>query len=74
MIAQTDADKLDIDKLKTVPNYLNDLKSKANDISIDKLKTVPVKLQKLSGVVDKVVDKKAVYGQLLATVNDIDTS
>ena len=39
---KSDADKLDIDKLKNVPSGLNSLKSKADKLDIDKLVSVPL--------------------------------
>ena len=54
---KTNIDKLDTDKLKTVPGNLNNLESKVNEMYIDKLKTVPGELKKLSNVVDKYVFK-----------------
>ena len=41
-----DDDKLDIDKLKTVPANLNNFKSKVDTLDVDKLKTVPVDLKR----------------------------
>ena len=48
---QTEVDKLDIDKLKSLPNDLSNLKSKASKLDIDKLAPAPVELSKLSNVV-----------------------
>ena len=41
-------DKLDIDKLKNVPNHLSNLKSKVDKLNVDKLVPVSVDLSKLS--------------------------
>ena len=41
-----DVDKLDIDKLKNVPNNLSNLKSKVDKLDVDKLVPVPVNLSK----------------------------
>ena len=41
---KSDVDKLDTDKLKSVPNALSNLKSKLNKLDIDKLETTPVNL------------------------------
>ena len=48
---QTEVDKLDINKLKSLPNDLRNLKSKVSKLDIDKLAPVPVELSKLSNVV-----------------------
>ena len=61
---KTDALKTDLDSLKTEVDKLN----------IDKLAPVPVDLSKLSDVVKNDVVKKAIYDQLAAKVNNIDTS
>ena len=45
---KSDADKLDIDKLKNVATDLKKLKSKVDKIDVDKLGPVPVDLTKLS--------------------------
>ena len=51
-------DKLDIDKLKSLPNNLSNLKTEVNKLDIDKLVPVPVNLSKLSNVIkNKVVEK-----------------
>ena len=44
-------DKLDIDKLKDVPNNLSNLKSKADKLDVDKLVPFPVDLSQLIDVV-----------------------
>ena len=46
-------DKLDTDKLKSVPTSLNNLESKANKISTHKLKIVLVDFKKLNDLVEK---------------------
>ena len=48
---KSDLDKLDIDKLKSVPSNLSNLKSKVDKLDVDKLIPVPVDLSKLSDVV-----------------------
>ena len=48
---KTEIDKLDIDKLKILPNNLSNLKSKLDKLDINKLVPVPVGLSKLSNVV-----------------------
>ena len=57
--------------LKT--NLVN-LKTEFDKLDIDKLAQVPVDLSKLSDVVKNDVVKKTVYDQLVAKVNNIDTS
>ena len=51
-------DKLDIDKLKSVPTTLSNLKRKVAKLDIGKLETTPVGLRKLSNVVKTGVVKK----------------
>ena len=53
---------------------LASLKTEVDKLDIDKLAPVPVDMSKLSDVVQKDVVKKAVYDQLAAKVNNIDTS
>ena len=50
------------------------LKTKVDKLDIDTLLPVPVDLSKLSDVVKNDVVKKAVYDNLAAKVNNIDTS
>ena len=45
---KTKVDKLDIGKLKNLPNNLGNLKNKVHKLDIDKLVSVPVDLSKLS--------------------------
>ena len=47
----TEVDKLGIDKLKSLPTNLSNLKSKVGKLDIDKLAPVPVDLSKLSNLV-----------------------
>ena len=49
--AKSDVDKLDIDKLKSVPSNLGNLKSKADKSDVDKLAHASVDLSKLRDVV-----------------------
>ena len=53
---------------------LANLKTEVDKLDIDKLAPVPVDLSKLSDVVKNDVVKKTVYDQLVAKVNNIDTS
>ena len=53
---------------------LASLKTEVDKLDIDKLAPVPVDLSKLSDVVKNDVVKKAIYDQLAAKVNNIDTS
>ena len=55
---KSDADKLDIDKLKNLPTNLNNLKGKVDKLDVDKLVPVPVDLSKLSDAVKNDVVKK----------------
>ena len=58
---KSNRDKLDIDKLKNVPNNLSNLKCKVDKLDVDKLVPVPVDLSKLTDVVKNHVVKKYVY-------------
>ena len=53
---------------------LASLTTEVHKLDIDKLASVPVDLSKSSDVVKNDVVKKAVYDQLAAKVNNIDTS
>ena len=53
---------------------LASLKTEVDKFDIDKLVLVPVDLSKLSDIVKNDVVKKAVYDQLVAKANNIDTS
>ena len=53
---------------------LANLKTEIDELDIDKLAPVPVDFSKLSDVVKHNVTKKPVYDNLVAKVNNIDTS
>ena len=67
---KTEVDKLDIDKLKSLPNNLNNLKSKVDKLDIDKLVAAPVDLSKLSNVVKNEVIKKTEYNAKIKNIED----
>ena len=58
---KSNADKLNIDKLKNVTSNLNNLKSKVDKLDVVKLVPVLFNLSKLSDVVKNDVVKKGVY-------------
>ena len=58
---KTEVDKLDIDKLKSLPTNLNYLHSKVDKLDNDKLAPVSVDLSKLNNVVKNEVVKKTEY-------------
>ena len=60
---KSNADKLDIDKLKNVPTYLSTLKSKVDQLGIGKLETTLVDL-KLSDAVKNDVKKDVYNGKM----------
>ena len=62
---KTEVDKLDIDKLKSILNNLNNLKNK-----VDKLVSVSVDLIKLSNVVENKVVKKTEYNAQIKNIED----
>ena len=61
----SDVDKLDIDKLRNVPNNLSNLASK-----VEKLVPVPVDLGKLSDVVKNDVVKEDVFNAKIKNIED----
>ena len=67
---KTEVDKLDIDKLKSLPNNLSNLKSKVDKLDIDKLVPVPVDLSKLTNVVKNEVVKKTEYNTKIKNIED----
>ena len=67
---KTDVDKLDIDKLKSLPNNLSNLKSKVDKLGIDKLETVPIDLSKSTNVVKNEVVKKTEYNAKIKNIED----
>ena len=58
---KSNADKLDIGKLKNVPTNLSNLEIKVDKLDVDKLVPFPVDLNKLSVVVKNDVVKEDVY-------------
>ena len=61
---------MNLDKLKNIPNNLNNLKSKVDKLDPDKLKFVPVNLSKLSDVVKNDVVKKDEYNSKIKNIED----
>ena len=55
---KTEVDKLDIDKLNSLPNNLSNLKIKVDKLDVDKLVPVPVNLSKLSDVIKMMLSKR----------------
>ena len=67
---KAEVDKIDVDKLKTVPDDLNNLESKANKLNIYKLAPVPVDLSKLSNGVKNGVVKEDAYNAKIKIIED----
>ena len=67
---KTETDKLDIDKLKGLPNNSSNLKTKVNKLNIEKLVTVPVDLSKLTNEVKNEVIKKIEYNAKTKSIED----
>ena len=67
---KTEVDKLNIDKLKSLPNNLSILKTKLDKLDIDKLVPVPTDLSKLSDVVKNKVVKKTEYNTKIKNIED----
>ena len=61
---------INVDKLKNVPIYLSNLKSKVDKLDVDKLLTVSVDLTKLSDVVKNDAVKKDVYNAKIKNNED----
>ena len=73
------ATKVDLKKQQeliclSLKSNLPRLKAVIDKIDVDKLKTVPTDLSKLSNLVNNEVVKKTVYDELVAKVNNVDTS
>ena len=62
---KAEVDKLDIDKLKSVPANLSNLKSKVDKLDFGKLETIPVDLSKLSNVVKMMFLKYCILNIML---------
>ena len=67
---KSDADKLDINKLKNIPTNSRHLCSKLDKLDVDKLLPVPVDLNKLSDVLKNDVVKKYVYNGNIEIIED----
>ena len=67
---KTEVDKLDIDKLKGLPNSIGILKAKVNKLDIDKLAPVPADLSKLSNVVNNDVVKINEFDAQIKNIED----
>ena len=67
---KSNVDKLDIDKLKNVPNGLSSLKSNVDKLDIGKLETTQVDLSKLSNVVKNDIVKKTEYNSKIKNIED----
>ena len=63
---KTEVDKLDIDKLKSLPTNLSNFESKVYKLDINKLAPVIVDLSKLSNIIKNEVVRKTKYnGKIL---------
>ena len=69
---KAEADKLDINKLTSVPTCLNNFKTKVDDLDVGKLKTVPGDLKKLSAIVDNEVVENPKFNKLKRAVNNLE--
>ena len=67
---KSDADKIDIDKLKNIPYNARNLKRKVEKIDVYKLVPVPVDLNKLSDVVKNDIVEKNVYDAKIEDIED----
>ena len=67
---KTEVDKLDIDKLKILPNNLTNLKSKIDKLDIDKLVPILIDLSKLNNVVKNEVVRKTEYNANIKNIED----
>ena len=63
------------DKLKKLPNDLNNLKSKVDKLDVyQHLKPVSVDFKKINVVVKNEIVKKTIYDELVKKINAINTS
>ena len=67
---KSDADKINIDKLKNIPYSARNLKRKVEKIDVYKLVPVPVDLNKLSDVVKNDIVEKNVYDAKIENIED----
>ena len=67
---KTEVDKLDINKLKILPNSLSNLKTKVDKLDINKLVPIPADLSKLSNAVKNDVVKKTEYNAKIKNIED----
>ena len=67
---KSNADNLDIDKLKNVPYNLSNLKSKVDKLHVDKLLPAPADLSKVSDAVKNDVVKKDVFNVKIKNIKD----
>ena len=67
---KTELDKLDIDKLKGLPNNLSILKTIVDKLDVDKLAPVPADLSKLSNAVNNEVVQKTDYDAKIKNIED----
>ena len=67
---KTGVDKLNIDKLSSLPTNLSNLKSKVDKLDINKLGPVPVDLSKLRNVVKNEVVNKTEYNAKIKNIED----
>ena len=67
---KTEIDKLDINKLKSLPNNFTNLKTKVDKLDINKLAPVPVDLSKVTNVVKNEVVKKVEYNAKIKSIED----
>ena len=67
---KSDIDKLDIDKLKNLPNNVSNMKSKVDKLDVDKLVPLPVDLGKLSDIVKNYVVEEYIYNAKIKNTED----
>ena len=69
-VSNADTLNLDIDKLKSLPNDLSNLKNKVDKLDADKLASVPVDLSKLNNAVKNEVVKKTEYNAQIKCIDN----
>ena len=67
---KSNLDKLDIDRLKSVPTNWSHLKNKVGNLDVDKLVSVSVDLSQLSDVVKNDSVKRDVYNAMIKNIED----
>ena len=72
IVLKAEVDKLDINKLVSVPNNFTALKRKVDGLDVERLTTVPVDFKKLNDIVSKEVAKNTKFNKVNREVNNLE--